>query len=352
MESRKQNIDDLQELYPTLKDRVGRVFGRSHCFAGIHVFTSSIDVPDDYGTGPRLVVLPPHQAYHRSDDRLACEAAEQILRKRGDQPRQKQNRLIFFAADYDVMSRLKDAGRTFLAWKSIVNDVNDGKLDLTVSLSKQAKRNVDNAEQDLQRLIRDAYKWIICPVEEFRKGKPELIWETVSVSPTAPNLVAEIENKLREEEWLISEWSPIHLRNTLKQWYLKDGAKEVSALKVWQDSCHFLYLPRLVNNQTYENAISAGITSEDFFAYAAGKDGDKYLGFILYLFISSFYRLVFICVTNIILSVEGHSRAEKCNIHSVDSLHDMIREGFAVLLPRHHFTIYHMKAVGGCPLKF
>jgi len=279
MESRKQNIDDLQELYPALKDRVGRVFGRSHCFAGIHVFTSSIDVPDDYGTGPRLVVLPPHQAYHRSDDRLACEAAEQILRKRGDQPRQKQNRLIFFAADYDVMSRLKDAGRTFLAWKSIVNDVNDGKLDLTVSLSKQAKRNVDNAEQDLQRLIRDAYKWIICPVEEFRKGKPELIWETVSVSPTAPNLVAEIENKLREEEWLISEWSPIHLRNTLKQWYLKDGVSEISALKVWQDSCHYLYLPRLVNNQTYENAISAGITSEDFFAYAAGKDGDKYLGF-------------------------------------------------------------------------
>jgi len=279
MESRKQNLDDAQELLPLLKTRVGQVFGRSHCFAGIHVFTESSDVPDDYGTGPRLVVLPPAAAYHRAEARLAYEAAEKILRKRGDQPRQKQNRLIFFAADYDVVSRLKDAGRTFLAWKSIVTDISDEKLDLTLSLSRQAKRNADNAEQDLLRVVRDAYKWILCPVEEFRKGKPELVWESISVSPTAPNLIAEVETKLREEEWLISEWSPIHLRNTLKQWYLKDGTTEVSALKVWQDSCHYMYLPRLVNDQAFKNAISAGIVEEDFFAYAAGRDGNKYLGF-------------------------------------------------------------------------
>lgn len=280
MESRKQNVNELQELQPLLKERVSRVFGRNHCFGGIHIFTPSVDVPDDYGQGPRLVVLPTSAAYSRGDARLAYEAAEEILRNRGDQPRQKQNRLIFFAADYDVVSRLKDAGRTYLAWKSIVSDVADGKLDLTVSLSKQAKRNTEAAELSLQQVVRETYKWIICPVEEFVGGKPELIWEAVSVSPAAQNLVAEIENTLREEEWLITEWSPIHLRNTLQQWYFKDGVTEVNALKVWQDSCHYLYLPRLVNDHVFKNAITSGLDSEDYFGFASGKDGDRYLGFV------------------------------------------------------------------------
>lgn len=280
MESRKQNLNDLEELMPLLKTRVERIFGRTHCFGGIHVFTKSVDVPDDYSTGPRLVVLPPHAAYSRGDAKLAYETAEEILRNRGDQPRQKQNRLIFFAPDYDIVSRLKDAGRTYLAWKSIVADVADGKLDLTVSLSKQAKRNTEAAESTFQQFVRETYKWLICPVEDIVGGKPQLHWEVVSISPAAQNLVTEIENTLREEEWLISEWSPIHLRNTLKQWYFKDDVRDVSALKVWQDCCHYLYLPRLVNDEVYKNAINQGLTSDDYFGYATGKEGDKYLGFV------------------------------------------------------------------------
>ena len=112
------------------------------------------------------------------------------------------------------------------------------------------------------------------------RGKPILQWEVVSVSPAAQNLAEEIENKLREEEWLISEWSPIHLRNMLNQWYLKDGNSEVSALKVWQDSCNYLYLPRIVNDYVLKNAIDRGLETEDFFGFASGKEDDKYLGFV------------------------------------------------------------------------
>ncbi len=279
MESRKQNLNDLEELMPLLKTRVEQIFGRSHFFGGIHVFTKSVDVPDDYSTGPRLVVLPPHAAYSRGDARLAYETAEEILRNRGDQPRQKQNRLIFFAPDYDMIGRLKDAGRTYLAWKSIVADVKDGKLDLTVSLSKQAARNADAAKGTFEQFVRETYKWLICPVEDIVNGKPQLHWEVASISPAAQNLVSELENTLREEEWIISEWSPIHLRNMLKQWYFKDGISDVNALKVWQDCCHYLYLPRLVNDSVYKNAINQGLSSEDYFGYAAGKEGDRYLGF-------------------------------------------------------------------------
>ena len=279
MESRKQNISERDELLPMLKTRVNQVFGRNHQFGGVHVFTPSVDVPDDYGTGPRLVVLPTNAAYSRSETNQAFTAAEEILRNRGDQPRQKQNRLIFLAPDYDVVSRLKEQARIFLAWKSIVTDIENGNLNQDLSHLNQAKRNRDGAEQSLSQLVRETYKWLIAPVEEFVKGKPVLNWEVVSVSPTAPSLIQAIEERLREEEWMIYEWSPIHLRNILNQWYLKGDAKDVGALKVWQDCCHYLYLPRLVNDSVFRNAINQGVETEDFFAFASGKEGDRYLGF-------------------------------------------------------------------------
>ncbi|WP_428610126.1 ATP-binding protein [Sedimenticola sp.] len=279
MESRKQNISERDELLPMLKTRVTQVFGRNHQFGGVHVFTPSVDVPDDYGTGPRLVVLPTNAAYSRSETNQAFTAAEEILRNRGDQPRQKQNRLIFLAPDYDVVSRLKEQARIFLAWKSIVTDIENGNLNQDLSHLNQAKRNRDGAEQSLSQLVRETYKWLIAPVEEFVKGKPTLNWEVVSVSPTAPSLIQAIEERLREEEWMIYEWSPIHLRNILNQWYLKGDAKDVGALKVWQDCCHYLYLPRLVNDSVFRNAINQGVETDDFFAFASGKEGDRYLGF-------------------------------------------------------------------------
>ena len=280
MESRKGNIKDREEVQPLLKERVNRLFGRNHSFAGIHVFTPAVDVPDDYGTGPRLVVLPPDAVYSRADTQAAYSAAEDILRNRGEQPRQKQNRLIFFAPDQDVVSRLKDQARTYLAWKSIVSDIDNEKLNLDLFQARQARRHTEDAEQTLLQLVRETWKWLICPVEDFVRGKPTLNWEVVSVSPVAQNLVQEIEHKLDEEEWLIAEWSPIHLKNMLEQWYFKEGSTEVSALKVWQDSCHYLYLPRLMNDHVLINAINQGLESEDFFGFAFGKEDSKYLGFI------------------------------------------------------------------------
>jgi predicted AAA+ superfamily ATPase len=279
MESRKQSINERDELQPLLKTRVSNVFGRNSQFAGIHVFTPSVDVPDDYGTGPRLVVLPTNAAYTRGETNQAYPAAENILRNRGDQPRQKQNRLIFLAPDFDVVSRLKEQGRIFLAWKSIVIDIENGVLVQDLAHLNQAKRNRDSADQSLTQLVRETFKWLIAPHEEMVKSRPELRWEAMAISPAAPNLIQEIENRLREEEWLIFEWSPIHLRNMLNQWYLREGKENESALRVWQDSCNYLYLPRLVNDTVFRNAITQGVATDEYFAFAAGKDGDRYLGF-------------------------------------------------------------------------
>jgi len=277
MESRKQNIDKLA-LNDELKRRVSNVFGRNSIFTGVHVFTGSADVPDDYGTGPRLVVLAPNEGYTKGDGSSAITAAEIILANRGEQPRQKRNRLIFFAADADVVSRLNDAGRTYLAWREIVSDINDGKLNLDLFQANLAKKSTEGAEKSLQQMVRESYKWILCP-NQLDPTDKTVGWDTVSVSTNATNLVQEIENRLREEEWITAEWSPIHLKNLLEKWYLKDGIVDVNATKVYQDCGHYLYLPRLINDQVFKNAIALGLDREDFFGFASGKDGDRYLGF-------------------------------------------------------------------------
>ncbi len=279
MESRKANLKDAEDVLPVLRDRVSRMIGTKHAFAGVHVFTPSADVPDDYGTGPRLVALSPKATYRKQDDSQAVAEATEILEKRGESPRLKRNRLIFLAPDGDAVPRLKDAARTFLAWVSIVEDVQNKRMDLGTYQVEQAKRAKDAADDGLRQMVRETYRWLLAPGEQPQRGKMALTWEAVAVSPAAPNFADEIQNKLKEEEWVTYAWSPVHLNRILNQWYFKDGVDHVSALKVWQDSCHYLYLPRLSDSLIFQNAIVAGCATRDGFAYAGAVEDARYPGF-------------------------------------------------------------------------
>ena len=71
----------------------------------------------------------------------------------------------------------------------------------------------------------------------------------------------------------------MHLNRVLNQWYFKDGVTEVSALKVWQDSCQYLYLPRLLDADVFVQAVTAGCSRREGFAFASGRDETGLLGF-------------------------------------------------------------------------
>ena len=278
MEERKRRFQDKEDVFPTVRERVQRGFA-SGVFGGIHVFTDSGDVPDDWAL--RLVVLPPDAAFSKSGQSLAIDRATEILKKRGDQPRFKQNRLIFLAADYDSVSRLKDHVRSYLAWRSIVADYKDNRIVLDNLMAKQANASLDQAEETVRRMIRETYKWIVAPMQEARPGKglSELRWEHFQVNPGAQNWSQEIERVLKENELLINEWAPIHLAKVLKDWFWKGDAKETSALNVWQQSCQQLYLPRLRDDTVFQMTMAAGTESRDFFGFAQGKEEGRYIGF-------------------------------------------------------------------------
>jgi hypothetical protein len=277
MEDRKRRFQKKEHVLPTIRDRVQRCFANG-VFAGVHVFTPSSDVPDDWRL--HLVVLPPDAAFSKTATATAVKAATETLNNRGDQPRLKQNRLIFLAADNDSVSRLEDQVCAMLAWQSIVEDIKDATLNLDQIQARQANKSLESANETVRKTIRETYKWLLTPMQEPQpKGISEVRWESFPVNPGAQNLSEEIERVLHDNELLITEWAPIHLSTILKTWFWKDGTKDVNALDVWQKSCQYLYLPRLKDDMVFRATLIAGAGSRDFFGLAQGKEGEKYVGF-------------------------------------------------------------------------
>jgi len=282
MEDRKRRFQDREDVFPAIRERMHKMFA-SGIFGGTHIFTGSGDVPDDWAL--RLVVLPPDAAFSRNGQSTATARAADILKHRGEQPRFKQNRLIFLAADFDSVNRLREQVRSMLAWQSIVEDIKDLTLNLDQYQARQASASLEDANDALRRMVRETYKWLLAPMQEAKPGKglSEVQWEHFAVNPGAVNLSQEIERVLKENELLITEWAPIHLAKVLKDWFWKEDAPDASALTVWQQTCQQLYLPRILDDMTYQRTLAAGAKSQEFFGFAQGKEqgeaGDRYVGF-------------------------------------------------------------------------
>jgi len=136
MEDRKRRFDDKTEVRGRIAEVLKRVVVGGSFFAGVHIFTPHGDVPDD--SGLRVVVLSPECWWSREEPRPALDAALEYVRKNGNKPRYRGNRLIFLAADREALTRLRDAARVALAWRSIVDDVREERLNIDQLQKKQA----------------------------------------------------------------------------------------------------------------------------------------------------------------------------------------------------------------------
>ena len=276
MEERKRRYH-REDIFSIIRAKLQDVT-RGSLFTGVHVFTPSQDIPDDEAL--RLVVLDPSQAYSRNGHNQAYGSALDVLKKRGEQPRVNQNRLLFLAADYDSANRLLDQVSTVLAWKSIEDDIKEMRLNLDQYQAKQAKQSHATAQETLQRMVAEVYKWLISPMQTASAGAvSEVQWEPFPLNAAAQSIPKAIEQVLRDNELVISEWAPIHLRTLLKQWFWKSEKPEMLARDTWQHMCRQLYLPRLKAESVFTSTLQAASNSRDFFGFAQGKEAERYLGF-------------------------------------------------------------------------
>lgn len=277
MEERKGRFTDDMDVLPMLRTQIERIFSSS---VARHVFMESGDIPDDRAL--RYVVLSPAFPYSKTGKSLAEDKALALLTQHGNQPRYRQNRLLFIAADANNVSRLKDQVRTLLAWNSIVSDYKDDRIVLDNLMAKQASDAQNRAQDALRRLVRETYCWLLVPVQDVTPDKQltSVCCEPYQLNAGSQNWAQEVDRVLTENELVISQWAPVHLANMLKDWFWKDGVDAVSALEVWHQSCQQLYLPRLRDDKVFRDTVARGVTSTDFFGLAQGKDGDRYLGFV------------------------------------------------------------------------
>jgi predicted AAA+ superfamily ATPase len=276
MEDRKRRFDDKTAVRRKIEEVVRKLFANVSLFDGVHVFTPHADVPDD--SALRLVILPPEQWYMKEAAQQAEDAVCEYLRMHGNQPRHRANRLIFLAADHAVLSRLKDATRAALAWASIVEDVNEGRLNIDQNQRRQAETEARAAAEVLPRAARECFKWLLCPVQDDPTAMKPTV-EAFSLNTTSGSAVSELERICRENELVIETWSPIHLRDHLKRFYWKQETPHVRAMIFWEDTLKYLYLPRLKSRDVLAAAIRAGAASRDFFGTAYGFTDGKYAGF-------------------------------------------------------------------------
>ena len=276
MEDRKKRFEDKNEVRGKIADVLKKLTGSATFFGGHHIFTPHADIPDD--SALRLVILPPEQPYAREETRLAFDPLLEYVRNNGAKPRYRGNRLVFLAPDNASIARLRDCVRTALAWGSIVDDVNHGRLNLDLLQIKQAEKELQTATDVLPRVARECYKWLLCPVQQDpAEAKIEI--EPFPLNTSGSSMGSELERVCTENELVISTWSPIHLRAKLKELYWKADRPGVGALAFWEDTQRYLYLPRLKGREVLAQAISKGAASKDFFGTAYGQVGDTFEGF-------------------------------------------------------------------------
>ena len=278
MEDRKRRFHDAQDVRPKLAEAVRKLTAGATFFEGVHIFTPHADVPDDASL--RLVCLPPENFFTRSETRLAFDEVLTFTRSNGAKPRYRSNRLIFLAPDQAALARVNDCVRTALAWKSIVDDVEASRLNIDLVQKRQAEKELKTAEEVVPKAARECYRWLLCPSQPSAAVTQASV-EAFPLNTSGSALGAEIERVCLDNEWVISTWSPIHLRSRLKELYWKDTKTAVAAMAFWEDTLRYLYLPRLKNRGVLEQAIVKGAGSRDFFGTAYGEHEGAFDGFKL-----------------------------------------------------------------------
>lgn len=278
MEDRKSRFNEQSDVRGKIAEVLKRVSSGISMVDGVHIFTPHSDVPDD--SALRLVFLTADKFFTKQEQRYATEEVLSFLKSNGSKPRHRANRLLFVAPDHAIIGRMREAARTVLAWNSIVEDVKDGRLNIDRLQEQQARKELQTAEDVLPRVVRECYKWLLCPRMDSATDKEPLI-EDFQLNSSGASFGAEFDRQCHETGIVISTWSPIHLRTMLQSLYWKPDVSAVKAMTVWADMEKYLFLERLRNREVLAQAIIKGAATQDFFGTAYGQSGDSFDGFKL-----------------------------------------------------------------------
>lgn len=273
MEDRCARIKpDSPEVINLIRDELKKLTCNSNLFGAIHVFTKNDEVPDDNAL--RLVVLSTNQYFSTTEGiHYAQDAVRNYVTQFGNRLRAYQNRLVFLAADGRLVAQVIETSKKYIAWASIIQDANNGQLNLDIYNLNDAKQNYSAIAQALNRQIQSCWKHLLVPTQSIYDSVFEI--ENISVNNNNRNYITSVEDSCTSDEFVIKAWGAIHLYNLLKDIYWKNSKEPKTIISIWEDMAKYLYMPRLQNRNTFEKTVEQAAKSIDYFAVADGiaEDG-------------------------------------------------------------------------------
>lgn len=237
----------------------------------------SADVPDE-AEGVRLVVLGYSHPHNGKSGSSAFAEAKDVFLTRGKAPRVYRNTLVFLAADQTAAAGVNEAMRKKLAWESILGD-KDG-LNLLQSDIALATRNLAEAERTLEARLREAWCYLITPVQDTPQD--EVSWEATKVV-SQDGILAQLGKKLVSTEGVFVEIGARRLHAALSRFIWGDKP-HLSLSDVWQYCNRFTYLPRLRDKEVLLGAVVKAVSEmiPGPFAFAEDVDADgRYDGLLI-----------------------------------------------------------------------
>ena len=179
--------------------------------------------------------------------------------------------LIFVAAKSGELINFKLAVKHYLAVVSIKDD-ND--LNLDKEQTNWLGKEIEAAEKNVNDCLIQTYQIILNPYIDKNQDLQKIIWEHLKVK-SIENIVSEV----KYQGFINDNLSTLELNNKLNDpaaslW--KDG-DSVSINDLWNYFTSYLWLPRLTSCYVLENTIRGSIKSEEYFALARSKEGEKYI---------------------------------------------------------------------------
>ncbi|MBK8877301.1 MAG: DUF499 domain-containing protein [Haliscomenobacter sp.] len=235
---------------------------------------TSNDVSDDMDM--KLVVLGiKHAHISRDGNSPAFQKAKEILSTRGASQRLYRNTLIFLAPDRTRLEELKQAVKSFLAWKSIVDD--KVALNLDAYQSNQAEGKRKSGLDTIKLRLPETFVWILTPFQEI--GSSEIHWDESKMNGSNQEAyLSRVLKKLTSQSQLYNDFASSELRINLDRIPLWRG-DNVSVRQLREDFAKYLYLPKLSSAHLLQQAIESGLSlvswQKDSFAYAESFDEEN-----------------------------------------------------------------------------
>ncbi|MFE5290488.1 DUF499 domain-containing protein [Nocardia sp. NPDC056611] len=251
-EDYRNHLEDVYvEIVARIKDRD---FKHKGSFLGIYPAPVRNDEILDYPDVRLVIVHPRHHYSSQTKENPAFLFASETLESRGNSPRENQNMLVFAVADRELLDNLMDSVRDYLAWKTIVEDVEKEELHLLSDQVAMAKDRRKTANDTVGLRLTQAYNTVYYPIWDKNAGRIAL--QSAPVDEDGKLIPERVGAKLVDLDKLRTVIGPRLILNDLvknlgKVW----ESGHIAFGDLWKYYCRFPYLSRLRNRKVLEEGV-------------------------------------------------------------------------------------------------